>query len=487
MRTPAGWSWPANLLVAQGPGSWPRGRRAGSEAEEILAEAVAWWDVQRSGFRDGDRWLRNLGQGGSALDLRLGLSLLANSNDPKWLGPEDTGYVYLPGVSGNWLSVPDSNALDVTGDLDVRILVAMDDWTPSAATYLLSKSDVSTQRSYELAVNTTGTLFLRWTTNGSTEVTATSTVAPTVADGAVLWVRATLAVNNGAGGYDVKFYTSGDGSSWAQLGSTVTGGATTSVWAGTSQLDIGRRGNSANYLSGRLYRVQVYNGIAGTLVLDVNCDAITAGSATSFTEQSANAATVTINRATSGRKSVAMPARRNGGRACMLLGTDDMLQCQDAQQHGLLNFGQGDNFSLLMAYRRWGTSGTTYLAKQATTQLTKGYVIEVGTSAVGWRFNVHDGTANNATGNVTVASGTLGVGTAIRNRSTLSANVNTTAATNGTQTNSGDLRNTQPFSIGTQSGFGNYGDFEFRCAAVWRRPLTSREITVLANSNLWGT
>jgi hypothetical protein len=57
-------------------------------------------------------------------------------------------YLYLPGVVSNYASAPDSAALDIVGDIDLRVKVALDDWTPAAQTALVAKDVVTgSQRS----------------------------------------------------------------------------------------------------------------------------------------------------------------------------------------------------------------------------------------------------------------------------------------------------------------------------------------------------
>lgn len=213
------------------------------------------------------------------------------------------GYLYLPGVAGNYASAPDSAALDITGDIDIRCKVALDDWTPSVAPAIISKrSGVSTQFSYLLYLNTNGTLGFGHSPDGTTNLLRSSTVAPTVSDGQTLWIRATLDVDNGAGGHDVKFYTSVDGITWTQLGATVTNAGTTSLFSGTAEVGIGGQFTGTSSLSkGKFYRAQILNGIGGTVAFDADFEtAITSlRQRGTFTESSANAATVTINRTNS--------------------------------------------------------------------------------------------------------------------------------------------------------------------------------------------
>jgi len=313
--TDTGWpSEPRNMLPGRIEG-YPQGsQRSANTAERLLSQAVGWWDA--AAYRDGDRLLRNRGVAGELLDLQLGSSdRVATTNDPLFLAPEDQGYVYLPGGSANRLQVPDEAALDITGDITITARVALEDWTPAAVRRIVAKwLGPGNQRSYEFRINANGTLEFGFTTNGATVLGRTSTVAPTVADGNPLWIACTLDVDNGASGHDVRFFTSNDGVTWTQLGSTVTTAGTTSIFAGTAPLTIGSESDGTNSMTGKVYRATVANGIGaagvpgGTTVLDIDCDAITDGSATSFTAVTGQ--TVTINRSTSGRKSVAVPSNK---------------------------------------------------------------------------------------------------------------------------------------------------------------------------------
>ena len=222
----------------------------------------------------------------------------------RWLEHADVSenYVYLNGTSGNYMSSPDAAALDITGDIDLRVRVALDDWTPATAQTLIAKYNTTgNQRSYRLDVSTTGNLAYVWATDGITPITANSSVANGITDGTVKWIRVTHDVDNGASGNDVKFFTSDDGSTWTQLGTTQTTAGTTSIYSGTALQEVGSyNSGTATPAKGRFYRAQVYNGIGGTLVFDADASAITDGTASTFKERSSNAATVTINKSGTG-------------------------------------------------------------------------------------------------------------------------------------------------------------------------------------------
>ena len=205
---------------------------------------------------------------------------------PTYLAYSGTKFGYLNGVAGNYFSTPDSVAVSITGDIDIRVNAAADDWTPAAAADLISKwggGGAGTSVSFKLALNTNGTLRLQWSADGSASAgIKDSTVAVPFADMASGWVRATLDVDNGAAGNDVKFYTSTDGVTWTQLGTTVTTAGVTSIFDSAAVVMVGARdtGSAGNFF-GKTLRAQIYNGIAGTLVADFNPALFTSG--TTFT------------------------------------------------------------------------------------------------------------------------------------------------------------------------------------------------------------
>jgi hypothetical protein len=200
----------------------------------------------------------------------------------------------LSGLSANYASTPDSAALSITGDIDIQCKVAMTDWTPSAVQGLVFKYGLAGTRSYRFQVDTAGTLTLTWSTDGTAINTRTSTVATGFADGVERWVRVTLDVDNGASGHDVAFWTSTDGVTWSQLGTTVTTAGTTSIFDSSALLAVGADSNGNTPATGTVYRAIVKNGIGGTTVFDADFSTQTAD-ALAFTESSTNAATVTIN------------------------------------------------------------------------------------------------------------------------------------------------------------------------------------------------
>ena len=207
-----------------------------------------------------------------------------------------SGFLHYPPASGRVLTT-DAAALDITGDIDVRVRYAADDHTPSPKQQLLSKMGGAGARSWSLNVETNGKFWFQWSANGTALISVLSSAASGVTDGAITWARATLDVDDGAGGYEVKFYLSDNGTDWTQLGTTSVGGTTTSIFSGAAPVEVGSYANGSAPFAGGMYNAEIRSGIDGTVVYDADFTDLTAGEvvATSFTEDSANAFTVDID------------------------------------------------------------------------------------------------------------------------------------------------------------------------------------------------
>lgn len=181
----------------------------------------------------------------------------------------------LTGVAGTYASTPDSAALDITGAIDIRAYIAPVSWT--LIQVIIAKwISAGNQLSYAFQLTATGALLFQKTSDGSSVVQATSSVVTGFTAGSAHWVRVTwdpaLPVST-----RLTFYTSDDGSSWTQLGNKFSF-STTAIFSSTSALEIGsNEGGTSSTLNGKVYRTQIYNGIAGTLVAEFNANDGTVG------------------------------------------------------------------------------------------------------------------------------------------------------------------------------------------------------------------
>lgn len=225
--------------------------------------------------------------------------------------------------TGDYASTPDAAALDIAGDIDIRIRLYMTDWTPAANTVLVAKwVATGDQRAYEVVLTTAGMLRLRLTTDGTagTLVEATSSAAPTIPGDGVLNLR--IDRNSGV----VTFYTSVDAdlatASWTQLGTTQNAAGT--IFASTATLQVGADGDGTANLAGTVYAVELRNS-ADAVVANPNFAAEDEAT-TTFDDGAGltwtlagNAAIVTIVPATVEITTVDVQRRINGGEWITLL------------------------------------------------------------------------------------------------------------------------------------------------------------------------
>lgn len=142
--------------------------------------------------------------------------------------------------SNDYAYAPDSTTTRVDEDFVLDVRASLVDWTPAADAVIASKWNAgSNLRTWRVAVKTTGVIELKISTNGTAETTYTSTVAPTFTNGTAYWVRVAFRKNNGSSQSDAKFYTSPDGLTWTQLGTTVTGAVIASLYQSAAQTRIG--------------------------------------------------------------------------------------------------------------------------------------------------------------------------------------------------------------------------------------------------------
>ncbi|NUS79146.1 MAG: hypothetical protein HOV70_23510 [Streptomyces sp.] len=200
----------------------------------------------------------------------------------------------LPGGEGDYASTPDVAALDITGDIDIRIDATLANWClpdyPSTGettyphTNLLGKDD-SGQRSWVLSTRRSRP-YLEWSSNGSfmTNSALATMDLPLTTSGRIA-VRVTIDADNGAGGHTVRFYTAPTAAGpWTQLGDPITDTGSTSIYAGTAPLRIGDAKLLDNtWPIGLVHSVEVRSGIGGTLAASPDFTAQAPGT-TSFAD-----------------------------------------------------------------------------------------------------------------------------------------------------------------------------------------------------------
>lgn len=167
----------------------------------------------------------------------------------------------------------DSAALSFLGDLDVRVDLELTSGLWSAASFdLASKFDFVVGSLGWTFIIVAGKLRLAWWPSGTNPppFSREATVA-LPATSARMTLRATLDVDNGAGGHTVTFYR-GDSLAgpWTAIGAPVVTAATTSLFDTPAKLRIGSGAASSLWTHGHaeatFYGAQLRNGIGGAVV-----------------------------------------------------------------------------------------------------------------------------------------------------------------------------------------------------------------------------
>lgn len=225
---------------------------------------------------------------------------LIGRNTPLRIGIRQAeGWMQITQPTGTTLtpthaSTTDKAALDITGDLDLRIELDLDSWRDRME--LITKwTETGNQRSFRWYLSQTGHMFFTHSPDGTTEITASTTVPIPILSGR-LAVRVTLDVNDGSGNRVRRFYYSDaiDGT-WTQLGAATTTAGVTSIFASTALLYVLDNPNSTisgSTVRGRVYHAQVLSGISGTAVANPDFTAQTEGD-TTFSDTVSNIWTLT--------------------------------------------------------------------------------------------------------------------------------------------------------------------------------------------------
>lgn len=186
----------------------------------------------------------------------------------------------LVGGSNGAMKTPDSAALSVTGDLDVRVdLELLDDgnphpdWTWTGAGFdLASKYSFFTNQISWAFLLIAGKPRIIWSADGSTTNTLEGGTALSGATKGRRILRVTLDVNNGSSGRTATFYegTTLNGP-WTVISGPVSSAGVTSIFDSPTDVRVGASPQSSPFTWGRtgpvvVYGAQVLNGIGGTVV-----------------------------------------------------------------------------------------------------------------------------------------------------------------------------------------------------------------------------
>lgn len=198
----------------------------------------------------------------------------------------DIPFAYNQALALNYFSTPSAAANQITGDIDIRGRVDTASFITGTNSIILSKRQ-SGQDAYRLLINASAMTLIWWDSGGNTRSCSSDALPGGLTSASMPWVRVTLQVDNGSGGHVVTFYYSLDYNpatetgTWTQIGATKNAGAfTTSIKSTTAPLEVGCENQGSTTFDGRIYRVRLYSGIAGTLKADWDPSLYTPGQST---------------------------------------------------------------------------------------------------------------------------------------------------------------------------------------------------------------
>lgn len=224
-----------------------------------------------------------------------------DSNDLDILGIEGTKFLSLPGISGNYASVVDHNSLDITGDIEFVCRVKFS--TFSSQQSLISKNGTTNFGGYSFMLLSSGVLAVR-VSNGVSE---TAIYTDQTMSGAGLsinntyWVKGTLDVDNGANQKQARFYWALDSETeptvWNEFTVKAPSSPAISIAANALNIGIGTwHAGTTDLAKMSMYRAIIRNGIGGSSVLDADFSAQSIGT-TSFVDPNGRVVTINGNRA----------------------------------------------------------------------------------------------------------------------------------------------------------------------------------------------
>lgn len=161
--------------------------------------------------------------------------------------------------------------LDIYGNISILDYSASTDWTPASRGAPLSKQDAYTVRLDASGVR----VFNLKNAEGGAFITISSTAVLPASDGQAVHTLTTYQANDGSGNRVTKFYYSlNGGTTYTQLGSTVTTAAPANINVSANGIGIGATNNgSADFFIGKIFKAPVWKGLVtvdGSGILDTS-------------------------------------------------------------------------------------------------------------------------------------------------------------------------------------------------------------------------
>jgi hypothetical protein len=220
------------------------------------------------------------------------------ASQPLLLVHSGANYFQGVGVGGNYVSTPNAAANQILGDFDFKAEIApyvLNEFSSIATKYIFGG-----QRSFYWRLMDDAKIQIVLRVSG-VDTSVVSSVAYPFAINLKRWIQVTRNETNG----EVNFYTSTDGATFTQLGTTQSG-PIGSLENAATPLEIGALSAGAfSVFRGKIYRVTLSNSIGGAPVVDFNPSQYNAAtSQTQWTSTTGEVWSIQTGTATTGYKGV---------------------------------------------------------------------------------------------------------------------------------------------------------------------------------------
>jgi hypothetical protein len=279
---------------------------------DITTALAVFYDAHYLGYKLGTGTGTTLGQACTKLYSACGVSgdcvQATLASQPLLLahnGITSNNYYYSSGNTNNNCTTPNAANNRITGDITMIWNIAMLDWTPATTEIIVSKDGtIAGSRSYNFNMQSTGRPRISFSTDGTNMTSIDCTAATGYTDNTSHFIAVERTSSDGS----VRFYTSEDGVTFSQLGTTVIG-ASGSIFASTTAVYVASLGTGTNTLNGKIFSGKIYSGlqISGSATLRVDFTPTSYNAATSqtqFTTSTGEIYTLNTSTATTGYKSL---------------------------------------------------------------------------------------------------------------------------------------------------------------------------------------
>ena len=220
------------------------------------------------------------------------------ASQPLLLVHEGANYWWSAGNLAGIINAPNITIPTSSGmSIEAKVLFTTNDDSVNSSNWICSNDNGSSSRNMFLGFSGTRTLILYWA-NLSRVATATAQI-PSAFNG---WVKATLETSGGD--MLAKFFTSLDGITYTQLGSTITNSGGANTFQTTSAPFWVTGNGGSNNILGKIFRV-IYKDANGITRADLNPNQYNAAtSQTQWTSSTGEVWTINTGTASTGYKGV---------------------------------------------------------------------------------------------------------------------------------------------------------------------------------------